>query len=158
MPPKSTVQKKNKRAAEIRWRKAPIQEQEEEEEINEDCEPNKIPADIAVISTFIEGSNYNRARMSSATRGQRFPSKSTFFRCQKKLIPLIEEKTKEMIYKTGNDILQNREFDLSVDGCYPTVRDSCQCTVAGMDCTSNKVVDVVSVSKQKMNVSSNLLE
>ena len=54
MPPKSTVQKKNKRAAEIRWRKDATQEQEEEEEIYEDCEPNIMPVDITVILTSIE--------------------------------------------------------------------------------------------------------
>ena len=91
--------------------------------------------------------------MGGATQGVHFPSKTTFFRHQRKLIPQIETKCNDHLKFTANSVYNEKKFDLSGDGTYPTARDSMQCSYACMDCIANKIVNVCSISKKEIDVS-----
>lgn len=111
-----------------------------------------------MISIFIQGTNYEQARIGDATQGVQFPLKATFFRHQKELIPRIERKCNDHLKSTANSVYSEKRFDLSGDGTYPTARDSMQCSYACMDCIANKVINFRSISKKEFDVSSNMLE
>lgn len=96
--------------------------------------------------------------MGAATEGVHFPSKTTFFRHQKNLIPKIEGNCNDHLNNAAKSVFNEKKFDLSGDGTYPTARDSWQCTYTCMDCVKNKVVNVRSISKNEFDVSSNMLE
>ena len=68
---------------------------DDKEEIQEDVPYKKVQPDMAVISTLVQGSGFQRARIGAAIQGNCFPSKSTFYRHKQKLIPKIKECTSE---------------------------------------------------------------
>lgn len=98
MAPKRKSQNKAQHAANARWGNVAI-ETEEEEVLDEQIEAKRINPDIAVLSTFIQGTNYRRARLGAAVCGTRFPPRSTFFDHQRKMIPRIESSTNRSIEK-----------------------------------------------------------
>ncbi|KAK8860385.1 hypothetical protein M9Y10_012049 [Tritrichomonas musculus] len=156
MAPKSKLRIKNTNSIKQRWKNNNVEEQQDSKPFED--RPRTINAYIAVISTYIQGSNYERARMAAATEGNSFPSKATYYRHQEVLISKIKNKYIDHINKIAGDILSEKKFDLSGDGKYPTTRDSMQCTYSCMDCVKNKVVNVNIVSKNEVNVSTNMLE
>ena len=160
MAPKSKVSQKNKKSANSRWHKW---ESSEEDEVSDDGDnfhelPRKINPDIAVMSTFIQGTNYERARIGAATEGIEFPSRATYYRHQKKLSPKIKGKCIDHMDQQAENIYSQRKFAISCDGTYPKTRDSIQCAFSCMDCVSNKVLKANTLSKDEVNVSSNMLE
>lgn len=73
-----------------------------EEVAVEQLEARKLNPDIAVMSTFIQGTNHRRARLGAAVCVTHFHHRSTFYNHQKKLIPRIESLTKGSIEKKSN--------------------------------------------------------
>lgn len=154
MAPKSKMQLKNQHSSNTRWKKS--------EEIQDD-EANHVQAkhvnpDIAVLSTFIQGSNYRRARLGAAVQGNIFPPRSTFYKHQKKIIPQIENQISSMLAKTSDEAFDNGCVSLSVDGRYDSCRNAQYCSTSFMDCANNKVLSIKSVKKSDTNLSSNMLE
>lgn len=66
MAPKSKLRIKNTNSIKQRWNNNNVEEQQDSKPLED--RPRKINADIAVISTFIQGSNYERARMAQENR------------------------------------------------------------------------------------------
>lgn len=64
--PKSKLRIKNTNSIKQRWNNNNVEEQQDSKPLED--RPRKINADIAVISTFIQGSNYERARMAQENR------------------------------------------------------------------------------------------
>ena len=72
-------------------------ESSEDDEVSDDDKnynglPSKINPDIEVMSTFFQGTNYERARIGAVTEGIEFPTRATFYCHQKKLDPKIKGK------------------------------------------------------------------
>lgn len=154
MAPKRKIQIKNQKAINIRWNK----KDDDKEEIQEDVPYKKVQPDMAVISTLVQGSGFQRARIGAAIQGNCFPSKSTFYRHQQKLIPKIKECTSEHFERFAKETFEQNDANISIDGRYDSCRDAMYCTTATMDCRRNKVVDMQTTNKKDVNVASNMLE
>lgn len=87
-------------------------------------ETRKLNPDIAVMSTFIQGTNHRRARLGAAVCVTHFHHRSTFYNHQKKLIPRIESLTEGSIEKIATDLFSQRPTKASADGRYDSVRDA----------------------------------
>ena len=160
--PKRSINAQN--AANARWHNTHIhQEEEEEHDEKSDEQQNQnemriIHPDVAVISTLLQGTNYRRARIGAAVCGTYFPSRSTFYKHQKALIPKAEQKIRESIEKKADSLFAKGPINASSDGRYDSGRDAMKCSVAVMACDQNVVIDVETVDKNAEKVSSYMLE
>lgn len=99
------------------------------------------------MSIFIQGTNYERSRVGS-----------TIYRHQKKLDTKIKGKCIDHMNQQARNIYSQRKFAISCDGIYPKTRDSLQCAFSCMDCINNKVLKANALSKNDVDVCSNMLE
>ncbi|KAK8841490.1 hypothetical protein M9Y10_027109 [Tritrichomonas musculus] len=58
----------------------------------------------------------------------------------------------------ARNMYSKRKFSISCYGTYPKARDSLQCAFSCMDCIKNKVLKANTLSKNDVDVCSNMLE
>lgn len=94
---------------------------------------------------------YQKFRIGADLQGNCFPSKSTFYWPQLKLIPKIKECVAENFERFAKESFEHNDANISINWRDNSCRDAKYCTLVMMGCRSN-VVNMLTTNKKDANL------